>query len=62
MRRSFINADVKYVEGLSLSAEIENVFVYPPGLRLFESVEVCTTSATVGVDPLIVQLATGIRF
>lgn len=60
--RFFINADVKYIEGLSLTAKIENVYVNTPGLPLFESVQVGTTSATVGVDPLIVQLAGGTRF
>ena len=58
----FLNFDVKYIEKLVVSATVRNVYVKTPGLPLYEAVRVGDTTARVGVDPLLLQIAGGARF
>jgi outer membrane protein W len=57
----FVTADLKFIAGFDLEAQVTNVWVKTPSLPLFEAVQVGDTAARIAVNPLVVQLGVGMN-
>ncbi len=58
----FVNADVKFIGFLEVTATVKDVYVEAPEMPLFGAVKVGDASASVTVNPLVFQLGAGMDF
>ncbi len=60
-RRFFLSADVKFIGGLALQANVDEIFVRLPNLPLYDIVKVGSATASVVANPLVFQLGIGMN-
>jgi outer membrane protein len=60
-QRFYLSADVKFIGGLALQANVDEIFVRLPNLPLYDIVKVGSATASVVANPLVFQLGVGMN-
>jgi outer membrane protein W len=59
--RFYLTADVKFIGGLALKAQVDGLYVKLPNLPLYEAVNVGSAKASLDANPLAFQLGLGMN-